>query len=546
MVSNKDNLDLDKLFETNPLTKELQKERLKKIVSEIPILKECAHEKYLSLWKYIEHEPEKFYKKQAYYDIFQFLEDLKSNDIQSLLLILNEFNNYSFFALTSLEDINSLNFHDTKVPDNEYELITLLDTYFHPSYLRLTEATYSNLIFPLSCYQRIKRSAKLEGFDLFQRVEELKKTTKYNYLTSPYCNTIRNAVAHGKITYKPPSTTIYHDKNVSLDMNSRRIIDFFDEMLDICNGLSLGLRLFYFTNLDFLEKYGIKIPFPVVIEELKAELNAPGWEIKRCFESKTIDNRSQSLIISQNTFLDPLKLNYYVFRSAFLAEKYAPGYERYFFRLISKYSLPGWAAFNGTELTKQRTQNNTKTADYSNVLEDNLIFFVPKLKVPKIFLKFSTLVSSFRIQLPLKIAEMKVALNPISLEIRDTMIHRNGFFSIVKGVVIVKIAQNSTLDDLIKENYELIIRNVIKSARKKARKIDVSRYLLIGYIHISVYSEDFRIRKLVNSGLIPELVCTIEKNRLKRIKQIEIFGGVAEKRGKSKIVWNKNYLNKDL
>ncbi|MCD4806732.1 MAG: hypothetical protein K8R13_04040 [Methanococcoides sp.] len=135
------------------------------------------------------------------------------------------------------------------------------------------------------------------------------------------------------------------------------------------------------------------------------------------------------------------------------------------------------------------------------------------------------------------------SINSLSINVRDSNIHRNGFNSIIRGAVVVKSNQSLPLDDLIRANHDLIVKKVIKKARKDTSKTDISRYLRVGYIRISVFSEDFRIRKLINSGLIPELICTIERKRLNKIKQIDISGGTAEIKDNSRIVWNKNYLN---
>jgi len=52
------------------------------------------------------------------------------------------------------------------------------------------------------------------------------------------------------------------------------------------------------------------------------------------------------------------------------------------------------------------------------------------------------------------------------------------------------------------------------------------------------------VRNLRNSGLIPELVATIEVNTTKRIQTIDIIGGKPEQLGKYRIVWNKKWLDK--
>jgi hypothetical protein len=49
---------------------------------------------------------------------------------------------------------------------------------------------------------------------------------------------------------------------------------------------------------------------------------------------------------------------------------------------------------------------------------------------------------------------------------------------------------------------------------------------------------------LRNSGLISELVATIEINTSKQIRTIDIIGGTVEQIGKYRIVWNKKWIEK--
>jgi len=526
------------VLESCSLTEELHKYRRKRICTEFPILNNCDHDCYLSLWKYLSHIPERFYSKNGCEDIRKFLENIKENEPITLVKILKDHDKLLFLAFKSLDEINSLKFHDVELPSNEYDLMQFFDNYIHSTYLKLTEGVYANLILPIGAYLRLKRKAKLEGFDVYNRVDEL-KGTKYEYLSDPYNNTVRNAIAHGKVIYKQRDI-IYEDKRNSVTLSSRNVINFFDNMLDICNGLSLGFRLFYFTNLKFLEKHGISIPLPIMIEELRAETNAPGWEIKGCLGSETVDNRSQLVIFTKNHFLDRSKLNYHVFRSAILAERFAPGYQRYFFRLDSKYSLLGWAGFDGSELNRLRTQNDSKLQDYANALENGLIFFNPKIKLPRFVFRISTLLSVMKIIIPIKWREFKETRLPLFMDPRDIRIHRNKFHSVINGGVVIKPNLSIPIDDLIRIYCSSIVRKTVRTARKRAKMTDISKYLRLGYLRIGVYSEDFRIRKLRGSGLIPELLCTIEFKRLRRIHTIDIIGGKPETIKRFRIVWNKN------
>jgi hypothetical protein len=527
------------VLESCPLTEELHKYRRKKIGSEFPVLSTSSNECYLSLWKYFTHVPERFQSKKACQDIFKHLNDLKDNEPSTLIKILKDYEKLLSIAFKSLDEVNSLPFHDMLLPANHYELMQFYENHLHPTYLKLTEGIFANLILPFSAYYRINRNVRLEGFDVYNRVEEL-DNTQYEYLSYHYDNTIRNAIAHGNVTYRG-NDIIYEDKRGnSITLIPLNVVNLFDGMLDVCNGLSLGFRLFYFTNLDFIENHGIAVPLPVMLEELRAETEAPGWETMGCLESETTDNKSQLVIFTRNLLLDRLKLYYYVFRSAYLAERFTPGYERYFFALDSKYSLSGWAAFDGSELNRLRVLGNSEMPDYANALENGLIFFNPKLKLPRFIFKISTLLSIMKIIIPTKWGEFKEAGYPLSVDPRDLLIHRNKFHSVIRGSIVVKSNSSISIDNLIRTHCKSILRKAIRTARKRENITNISKYLRLGYLRVGIYSDDFRIRKLRNSGLIPELLCTIEFKRLRRVNTIDIIGGTPETIKNCRIVWNQN------
>jgi hypothetical protein len=526
------------IFESYPLTEELHKHKRKKICLKFPVLNNCSHDFYLSLWKYLSNIPERFYSEKASEDIFAFLESLKGKDVAILEEILKESDRLSL-AFKSLNEVNKLEFHDIDLPWFEPQrLMKFYEDHLHPAYLKLVEGVYADLIFPISGYQLIKQGGNLEGFYVFNRVEEL-KNTQYEYLTKPYNNIVRNGIAHGKVIYKQGDIKYEDRKGNSVTLLYREFINLFDNLLDICNGLSLGLRLFYFTNIDFIEKHHINIPRQIMIEELTEETNAPAWEINECLEGETVDNRSQLNIYVKNRVLDPLAYQYHAFRSAILAEKLVPGYDIYFIILDSAYFKFGLIAFNGLKLKILRTKSNYSLQDYAEALENRILLIEPKIKLPRLFYKIITLLSSFKIIVPLKLEESK-GTPKLVVDPRYTEIHRSGHHSVGKGKVIIKIDSNEPIDDLIRTNCDYIVKETVMSARKRTKMTDVSKYLPLGYLLMHVYSEDFRIRKLKNSGLIPELLCTIEFKRLKRIRTIDIAGGKPEIIKGFRIVWNKN------
>ena len=527
------------VLESAIITEELHRSMREKLRECFPNLLDCSHEDYLSLWKYLSNIPERFYSQNAYKSVLGFLEEMKEKEKQKVLVhILNQPEWIPNIAFKSLSEINSLDFHDLLLPSNEYELMQFCENSIHPAYLRLLEAAFSCFIYPIAAYERILRNKNLDGLDLFNRVVEVKRT-RHAFLADVYDNTIRNSIAHGSIIYRQLETT-YVDRNNSVVLATRDIINKFDSLTDICNGLSIGYRIFYFTNLGFCEKHGLSIPLPIMVEELQATTESPGWRINGCIESTVSADESQLIVFSDNSFLDPMKLNYHVLRSAIHCEKFAPGYKHYFFSLNSKHSLLGWAGFNGDELQRLRNDGTSEIGDYTNVFDGRGIAFNPKPKIPRLFLRASTLFSSFKVNTPVIIQRIRDQLYPVSINPRDTMIHRNGLHAVVRSSIVMKTDRNELGKGIIRIESKSILKKAIRRARRRARYSDVSKYLPVGYVRILIFSEDHRKRKLRNPGLIPELICTIQRQRLKRIVSPDIMGGEPECINGIRIVWNKS------
>lgn len=521
------------------MTEDLHNYKRSKILSKFPELTNSRRNYHLSLWKFLNNRPERFYCNKTFEDVKKFLDDVKNTAPSILIKILYDYDRLFFLAFRTLDEINQLEFHDLELSEDEFDIMKFCDIKIHPNYLKLTEAVYSNLIMIIAAYQRIKRGSNLEGLDLYNRAKEL-KNTEFEYISEYYNHILRNAIAHGKVTYKQKEIVYEDAKQNNVTIPSKNIVYLFDQMLDVCNGFSLAFSIFYLTNLDFFEKNKIRPPSPLLLQELKAVADSPGWEIRGCLESETIDNRSQLIIFTKNNFLDSKKLNYYVLRSAILAENFSPGYDRYFFSLDSRYSLKGWAGFIGAELKRLRFKNDSKIQDYKKSIENGLIFFKPRINIPNIIFKLLDFSRILKNKLKIRLKERKE--NRIDFDIipRYSTIHKNGFHSVIRGGIVIESDSTDQIDTFIRNNFRLIIHRAVSTTREKSKKPIFLKFLPVGYIRLSVYSQDFRTRKLKDSGLIPELVCTIEIKKLKRIETIDIIGGKPEINKKFRIVWNKN------
>ena len=72
-------------------------------------------------------------------------------------------------ALLSLKEVNSSSWHDdTLAMSDEYSSVRAIDTYVHPSYLRIVEAVLFPLVHPIAYFRRISRGKDTKGLGLWQ------------------------------------------------------------------------------------------------------------------------------------------------------------------------------------------------------------------------------------------------------------------------------------------------------------------------------------------------------------------------------------------
>lgn len=527
----------------NPITKVLHENWYKKINKKFPEL-EFSDSDILSLVDYIENSPQKFYSDKAYQFFLNLLTDLKISNSELLKQFITENQNMINRANTSLNEVNEKPIHDVFLPEGDLQLYQFIDKEIHYNYLRLLEGSYFVYISLIAKHSRTTRGKKLEGLDLFNCVQEIEKNT--SFITKAYNNTVRNGIAHGSIIFQDHNL-IYTDKKGNTEkLSKREIVKKFDYLVDVCNGLTLAFQAFIFTNLEFFDKNSISIPQSVLLRELKFQLDGPAWEVIATSDSIAIGNRMQLMIYIENFFRDYNKVQFNSFRTAYLATKFTNNYDRIFLHLDSKYSSfgrNGWAAFDGTRM-KENILNNSLLESYSGIMENNGVMFFPKIKLPRVLYKLGSFMMSMKIILPLTLKEYFENFSPNPFLIRETRIHSKGRFAVVQDPSIV-VKENCTLEleSLIRTNFKKIIKRVKKYSRQECSRFSILRYLPIRYIRVFVYQEDKRVRALRNSGLIPELICTIEVNTTKRIRTIDIIGGTAEQHGKFRIVWNQNWKN---
>lgn len=528
------------VLEECPTTRAINKYWKEKILDSFPILQTAVDDKFLSLKEYLLRRPQKFYNNQVYNDFLIYLNDFYSSNPDWLIKIYGDLEYELNNAIRSLNDINEENIHDIFVPNDNIETIRFIENFIHFNYLRLIEAVYHKFILFIAYRNRLLRNKSVDGLDIYNCVEEI-KTTEFNYVTFCYNNTIRNGIAHGGITYKE-SNTIYKDKkNNQHEIRTNNIIRMFDDLIDICNGFALAFKLFIILKRDFINSYNLIIPKQFLIQELKAQADAPKWKVVDCLENVILDGRKQLNIFTENSLLHIEEVNYYAFRTAVIAEFFASGFDRYFFSLHSKYSLPGWAGFDGKILKREREKNCNDLKGYDGVLEEKLLFFIPRIKVPKPIRKFLNFIIIAKSEIPLEFHKSTNYIFKRKYELRETKPFRRGLSIIINDPsVYIYPEYSKNIVELIRNNYKKITRYTIRKSKNEL-KSKWSRLLRTKYIRVTIYDTDLRKRHLRGSGLIDNLVCSITVNRSSKIKTIDFIGGKLEKRGKYRIVWNSKW-----
>ena len=461
------------VLEECPTTKTVNKFWNEKILDSFPVLSNSSDAKYLSLKEYIDKRPQKLYNKQTYNDYLEFLSKLKTETPGRFVEIFNSIEYELNIAIKTLNDLNEEKIHDVIIPDNNIEIIQFIENHVHFNYLKLIEAVYHKFILIIAYENRIQRNKPTEGLDIFNCVEEIKKTD-FNYITTCYNNTIRNGIAHGGITFKESDTIYKGKKGKPYEIRTKEIIRMFDDLLDISNGLALGLKVFIILNRDFFQINNLIIPKQFLIQELKAQSNAPKWKVIDCLENVIMDNKKQLNIFTENSLLDLEEVNYYAFRTALIAEYFASGYDRYFFSLKSKYSLPGWAAYDGAILKRERQKNSNDLNGYKGVLEENLIFFQPKIQLPKFIRKiiniYTIAKSNFLIDYH-KHTNYRFK-KKFTLELREAKPFRRKL-SIINNdpSLYLSAGNNEQIVEIIRKNYKKIV-----NPERAKNRLDIRKY----------------------------------------------------------------------
>jgi len=535
------------IIDNNPGTKLLHEDWQLRIKAEFPDSDFSRSSDYLCLIHYLDKVPQKFYSIKAFKQYLAFLENVKLTDPKLLADILIDIEPLLSISNRILIEVNGKPIHDTFLHKEHNDLINFIDKEVHYNLLKIYETSFFQLSKVVAKYHWIKANKATEGLDLYNSVEQLKKVG-FAFVDRFYLHDVRNGIAHGKVIFTDMDITYIDKKGGKATIPTRKIIDTLDGILDITNGFCLAFKVFSLTNSDFFESYGISIPQSILLEELQAKANGPAWTITNCLESVIMHHKKQLMIYVKNDNWDYNKVQWYSFTTAMWAEALTKSYNRIFISLHSTHnqlSSTGWAIYDADKFKHLREIGEKRIEAFKGVLENDYVFFTPKIKFPKFIYKIGTYRSIIMTTFPLLWKKYANTYFPNPFIVRETQIHSKKSFSVVQDPsVIIKNNFQTDIVELIRKNKRRIVNLTIRYSRRQCSKYSLKRYLPVKYIRVFIYDTDKRVRNLRNSGLIADLIATIEINTTRRIKTIDILGGAPEIIGKYRIVWNKSWVDK--
>ncbi len=522
----------------NPLLAKSHSKNRTRILRQFPDLANCGHDDYLFLHKYLDTSPFKFFNEQVYDQYLSLLLDRDNADQSALQQYMDNHSSDLSSAIMHLEEISALPWHDDPLPNNDIERIRFFDQKMNPSYLRLIESVLARLLHPVAYFNRLDRKKGINQLDVWNIIEEI-KGGKLDHATRSYNNVVRNGIAHGGIVYSNTGITYKDKKGNKQEFSYFDLCRLYDDLLDTCNSLVLGISIFLLIR----KADGYKLPQQLFFEELRARTKTPYWHIEACIPSISMKG-DQLNLYAHGTSIDYRKIQMSVFQTGILAGILAGGYDRYFVSIHQPKGLPGWAAFNGARINELSEKADASIADCRGILEDNLVFFIPRFKLPMILGKINTFIISIKLNLPLVIAEVRKDMPTISIDVRNISSHRNGWRLVVNGELFISGQGIEINRTVLISSLKRVIRKALNRARGKIGYWKIQRYLPLGFVRLSIFDKDFRRRRLSGYGLGPHLVSTIQINRISRIKSPDLFGSTIETIGRYRIAWNKSWLER--
>lgn len=516
----------------NPLRIEQDQRDLVRLRVHFADLSRAADSHHLALRRYLDSRPECFYSRDAFQLTRDWLWNRDHSDEGGLKTYLADHHSEISQALLYLREINAFDCHDGPISkSDEFEFVRLVDRHIHPAYLRLVEGVFATFLHMFAHFSRLDRKKGTEGLNICSIVEEARRGALASLVTH-YQHTMRNAIAHGGVTFLQNDIQYQDKSGNAATLSTRDAVRTFDDLLDTCNGIAAALKLFTAVH---RRKY-TPTPRELLVEELQEASKTPWWNVEGCVAGMA-GSRSQLILFARPDSRDYPKIQWSAIQSGILAEYFAPGFDRYFLSLHSPKAWRGWASFDGRQLNDVRRSGSTQLEDYCACLDDRLVFYVPQpFKLPRTLGRVDTMLASVRTRWPVSLDDLRRQLKLPRVVPRLARAQRNSWGAVVHGSVVLPDLSAGESVRVIRQHRRRLVRAIVSLAGEHAA------HLPIAFAEIAVFRRDYRRRRLASYGLCADLICTVRLQRLNCIQSPDIIGSEIEVDGRWRIAWNRSWL----
>ena len=496
-----------------------------------PLLASLDSEDIVSLTDYLDERPQRFYSRSAMDAMATLLAEIQRDHPDILINFFRDHHEALKVAFRSAEEINRASIHDRRLDElgGVLRQLSVLDTTIHPAYLRLMESVLGTTILPVARYSRRRRKKDENSIPLTARIEEL-TTGPLGPSLAPFERVMRNAIAHGGIVFRDGKIE-YRDSKQTVPHSVAAAFAQFDRALDVCNAFLLAYRLFFVSAADFFDRHALAIPLPVLIRELRAQVESASWSIEGALETAYADDTPGLRIFTNGRFRDVIKMYEATTRTAAVAERLAPSFTTYEVT-VDRFSQPsGVGAFSGERLHELRHAGVRSLGDIAAEAAPNALVILnpaPRKPWPN-----AIRIAGFWIE---AVRSLRGRIVPKRRPfVRFSRIHRKAHYLQVDATIVLQIEDRDEAKAFVRRYRRSLINMAIRHARRRSGTW-FWRFVPIGFVNLDFFLLDARPRDL--HGLGKNYLGQLLERRLGRIEVPLLHKATTEPVPRGRIDWN--------
>jgi len=509
--------------------------RRERAIVVFPELANCGHELFAFMSVYADRPPWSTFDSGAQQQFLLFLRTLAKDRPTYLTQFLRDEHGALEIAFRTLETINRTYPHDRNWSElRDVHLLRTIHDEVHPMYLQLCEAVLKWLLTIVAVPRREKRGDPTENLSPGNLVKEARDAGIH--ALDCFDSKMRNAIAHGGVALgidRIEYINRYRGKTSSRVNTPNETLSMVEALLDVCNGLAAGLRMFVLLDRALLFSEKTDLPPALVFPEVETQLATSDWHVDDYLELRYGDGSRELNLFARTTYLDDLKTQLSVIRTASLAAALMPRFDRYYVRLSRRGVTAGWGLFDGAKVRELLKKGIDHGPAYLAATQPPGFIVFPALgrfRVPARLRIFGSIAEVIRTGWA---ARQKAK----AIEVREVEIVGKRTYSVVTAHVVLHERDLEKAVGLTLTN----LRSILLAVREARRLRDASwwdRHIPVGYLQVYVFLEDRRRRELANGAWTANHLCRL----LRKTRALIPVGAppnvITQMEGDVRIDWN--------